>query len=433
MVDVSALSDQVRCPARRGRWARVLLAGLVIGAATGWPTPAYAVAAGQLSIIAGNGVAGSTPATAPAAPTGLSATPGNASATLIFTPGSDGGSAVTGYQVSTDGGDHWTTLATSPGAGATRTGTVTGLTNGIPYSVKVRAVNSVGTGAPSAAASVTPATAPAAPTGLSATPGNASATLSFTPGSDGGSAVTGYQVSTDGGDHWTTLATSPGAGATRPGPVTGLTNGIPYSVKVRAVNSVGTGAPSAAASVTPAATAPAAPTGLSATPGNASATVTFTAPSDGGSAVTGYEYSTDGTTWHPLTTTTSGSTETGTITDLINGTTYQVAVRAVNSVGTGAPSAAASVTPAATAPAAPTGLSATPGNASATVTFTAPSDGGSAVTGYEYSTDGTTWHPLTTTTTSGSTETGTVTGLTNGTPYSVKVRAVNGCSTGAPS
>jgi len=92
----------------------------VIGAATGWPTPAYAVAAGQLSIIADNGVAGSTPARqAPAAPTGLSATPGNASATLIFTPGPDGGSEVTGYQVSTDGGDNWTTLATSPGAGAT--------------------------------------------------------------------------------------------------------------------------------------------------------------------------------------------------------------------------------------------------------------------------------------------------------------------------
>src|SRR5664280_2207744 len=314
VVDVSALSDQVRCPARRGGWARVLLAGLLICAATGWPTPAYAVAAGQLSIIA-------APRQAPAAPTGLSATPGNASATVTFTAPSDGGSAVTGYEYSTDG-TTWHPLTTTT-SGSTETGTITD-----------------------------------------------------------------------------------------------LINGTTYPVAVRAVNSVGTGAPSAAASVTPAATAPAAPTGLSATPGNASATVTFTAPSDGGSAVTGYEYSTDGTTWHPLTTTTSGSTETGTITDLINGTTYQVAVRAVNSVGTGAPSAAASVTPAATAPAAPTGLSATPGNASATVTFTAPSDGGSAVTGYEYSTDGTTWHPLTTTT-SGSTETGTITDLINGTTYQV--------------
>jgi uncharacterized protein with LGFP repeats len=255
MVDVSALSDQVRCPARRGRWARVLLAGLVIGAATGWPTPAYAVAAGQLSIIADNGVAGSTPARqAPAAPTGLSATPGNASATLIFTPGSDGGSEVTGYEVSTDGGDNWTTLAISPGAGATRTGTVTGLTNGTTYSVKVRALNNVGTGAPSAAASVTPATLPAAPTGLSATPGNASATLSFTPGSDGGSPVTGYQVSTDGGTTWTTLATT-ASGSTETGTITGLTNGTPYPVKVRAVNSVGTGAATPDTTVTPVAVA----------------------------------------------------------------------------------------------------------------------------------------------------------------------------------
>ena len=74
--------------------------------------------------------------------------------------------------------------------------------------------------------------------------------------------------------------------------VTGLTNGTAYTFTVAAINSVGTGPASAASnSVTPApvVTVPGAPTIGTATAGNASATVTWTAPaSNGGSAITGY-------------------------------------------------------------------------------------------------------------------------------------------------
>ncbi|MBT8227967.1 MAG: fibronectin type III domain-containing protein, partial [Dactylosporangium sp.] len=229
------------------------------------------------------------------APTGLTATPGNGSAALSFTPPSATESnPITGYEVSTDNSSSWSTLTTAAGAGGTRTGAVTGLTNGVTYQVRVRAVNVVGAGTASTAASVTPAAvAPGSPTGLVMTPHNGAAALSFTPpGDTGGSAITGYEVSTDNGGSWSALTTSAGAGGTRTGAVMGLTNGVTYQVRVRAVNVVGAGSASCAVSVPPR-TVPGVPTGLAATPGDASATLSFTAPGDtGGSAITKYEVST---------------------------------------------------------------------------------------------------------------------------------------------
>ena len=46
---------------------------------------------------------------------------------------------------------------------------------------------------------MTPATGPGAPTGVAAAAGNTEATVTFTPpATDGGAAITGYEVSTDG-------------------------------------------------------------------------------------------------------------------------------------------------------------------------------------------------------------------------------------------
>lgn len=88
---------------------------------------------------------------------------------------------------------------------------------------------------------------------------------------------------------------------------------------------------------------PCAPTGVTATPGVEKLDVSFTAPSDdGGSPITGYEYSIDGgTTWKS-----TGSTGTSfSITGLKAGTTYTVMVRGINAAAPGAVGTEAKGTP----------------------------------------------------------------------------------------
>src|SRR4029079_10750140 len=200
------------------------------------------------------------PASVPDAPTGVSAVAGDASATVRFSAaGSDGGSAISGYTVTA-------VDATTPGNGGQVVSgggsplVVSGLTNGDVYSFTVTATNGVGTGPASAPSnSVTPsapASVPGAPTGVSAVAGDASATVSFSaPGSDGGSAISGYTVTA-------VDATTPGnggqvvSGGGSPLVVSGLTNGDVYSFTVTATNGVGTGPASAPSnSVTPSAPA----------------------------------------------------------------------------------------------------------------------------------------------------------------------------------
>jgi lipoprotein-anchoring transpeptidase ErfK/SrfK len=93
-------------------------------------------------------------ATVPSPPAITSVTGGLVSGQLVVAyapPASDGGSAVTGYDVSIDSLVWW------PCIGTAGTCTLTNLTNGRAYSVWLRAVTAVGPGAPSAAASGTPA------------------------------------------------------------------------------------------------------------------------------------------------------------------------------------------------------------------------------------------------------------------------------------
>ena len=73
-------------------------------------------------------------------------------------PASDGGSAITGYKLQwKEAADSWDTPADVSEAAVTVTShTITGLTGGVEYTVRVSAVNSVGDGAPSPEATGTP-------------------------------------------------------------------------------------------------------------------------------------------------------------------------------------------------------------------------------------------------------------------------------------
>jgi len=93
---------------------------------------------------------------------------------------------------------------------------------------------------------------PSAPTSLTPTPGNGSASIAFTQGSSGGAAITKYQYSSDGGTNWADTD----AGTTSPVTISGLTNYTTYSIQIRAVNSIGVGASSAIVAVRPLLEAP---------------------------------------------------------------------------------------------------------------------------------------------------------------------------------
>jgi hypothetical protein len=155
--------------------------------------------------------------------------------------------------------------------------------------------------------------------------------------------------------------------------------------------STGQGTPGTATGA-PATTAPAAPAIGTATAGNTTATVRWTAPTDdGGSAITGYSVKVLNATEQQVgALRTAGATATSlTVTGLTNGTSYHFQVAATNSVGTGAYSASSNtITPAATtAPSAP--LIGTPSQGAigdpltAIARWSAPTnDGGSPITGY---------------------------------------------------
>ena len=193
-----------------------------------------------------------TPWTTPSAPTGLTATPGDRSAEIRFTRGSNGGRPIRNHEFSVDGGP-WTPLAPADNRSPV---VVPGLVNGTTHSIRLRSVNVVGPGAESSPVSVTPRTVPGAPTGLSAVPGDSQAQVSFTAPGDGGSAITNYMVSIDGRAFH---ALDP-VDALSPVTVPGLGNGIEVSIRLKAVNAAGTGPASQPVSVTPRASTPASET-----------------------------------------------------------------------------------------------------------------------------------------------------------------------------
>ena len=386
-----------------------------------------------------------TPSTTPAKPTGLTVTKGNTTVALSWTAGNNGGSAITGWKylrkVGSDWDDDWTNV---PGSGAdTTTYTVTDLTNGTAYRFMVRAVNANGDGVESDQSSeVTPSTTPAKPTGLTVTRGNTTVALSWTAGNNGGSAITGWKylkkVGSDWDDDWTEV---PSSGAdTTTYTVTDLTNGTAYRFKVRAVNANGDGTVSDESAVVTPSTTPEKPTGLTATKGDETVALSWTAGGNGGAAITGWKYlkkvdSEWDDDWETVENS-GADTTSHTVTKLTNGTVYRFKVRAVNANGDGTESDQSDEVTPSTIPAKPTGLAVAGGDGSATVSWVAGENGGSAITGWKYlkQVDGTwdaTWTEVPNS--GASTTRYTVPNLTNGTVYRFKIRAVNANGDGAES
>ena len=185
----------------------------------------------------------------PRAPANVKATRGDASGTVTWTAPSDtGGSAIINYVLEAAPGpnyDNWAPATTS-GDCLTLTCTVTGLTNGARYQVRVRAANANGPGATSLASQwfqpQAPTANPALPTGLGATPGNTTLSVTWNPVADfgaGATTITQYMAYVFTGSTLLKICRVTGTPAATACQVTGLANGSSYTVKVRAWNNLG--------------------------------------------------------------------------------------------------------------------------------------------------------------------------------------------------
>ena len=401
----------------------------------------------------------------PTKPTGLSATPGNRQVELTWSdPEND---SITRYQVQQRKGSAawggWTAISGSDAT--TVSHTVRGLDNDSEYRFRIRARNAGGNGAQSAVARATPTatiTRPAAPTGLSAAAGNRQVTLSWTDPNN--PTITQWQVRRKAGSgawgEWTDMGGS-GAATTRY-EVSGLDNGTAYQFEVRAVNGAGNGAgPDAPVSATPTAPATSTPTTPTTPPATPTAGVTVTptaltvAEGDSGSYTVALDTQPSGdvtvtvggasgdvtTSPASLTFTSTNYNTAQTVTVTVaedDDATTDPAITLTHSASGGGygsvsiASVVVSVSESSVAPAKPTGLAATVGDGSVTLSWTDPNN--PTITQWQYrqkagdgawgewtdmggSDDETTSHE--------------VNGLTNGTTYQFEVRAVNEAGNGA--
>ena len=339
--------------------------------------------------------------------------------------------------------------------------------------MRVRACNGVGCGEWSSVSATVLAEKPGQVGQPTLQPGSRSITASWTLPSDGGSPITTHHVQKrEKSDDWPTDPRRGGIRNCRPPAyvcpdgkrqqevIPNLEPGKTYYVRVSACNVAGCGPWSPSASATVPAEEPGAVGGLRAKPGDRSITVTWTVPRDGGSPIIRYESQekeSTSSTWR-------GGRRAGqvtrctlsvlcmaskTITGLENSTSYDVQIRACNTVGCGPWSASVTATPAGKPGQvdAPT-LTADGVNRSITARWRTPDDGGSPINrppqvAHKKSSEA--WPSLLRSDSegkclppvcgSGTDGEHTITGLENGETYDVRVRVCNaiGCGTWSPS
>ena len=178
---------------------------------------------------------------------------------------------------------------------------------------------------------------PPVPTGLTATAQDQQIALNWTARA-GATSYNVKRASSNAGPY-STISSPTGTAYTD----SGLTNGTTYYYVVSAVNANGESGNSTAASATPNAAIPAAPTGVNAIPGNAQVSLSWTASASGG--VTGYHLKRSTTSGGPYTQVATSPATYASDTGLTNGTHYYYVVTAVAAAGESGNSAEVSATP----------------------------------------------------------------------------------------
>ncbi len=351
---------------------------------------------------------------APAAPTSAF---GDEELVVSWTPPTTSGSAITGYRLEIGGGVNQIVPV-----GAVGTYIWRGLQNGTEFQFRVAAVNAAGVSDWSRwSVNEHPLGAPFAPAAPMVTRGNRFLDLDWATPSNNGDPIGTYDIEMRSTGQ--TLTVAAGAGTNHRW--ANLTNGVAQEFRVRANNRApiaGAWSPWSAPVVP--CSVPDAPTAPNAARGDGQVSLSWSAPSDQGCGLAGYNLRASGGVTTFVQTAGAGASS-HTFTGLTNGVAYSFEVQATNSEGTGPWSpASAAVTPAGP-PSTPSILSATATNrAQITLTWSPANGNGTPITGFEVSIDNGTPSVAPGTT-------HTATGLGDNTSYSFRVRACNAVSCGA--
>jgi hypothetical protein len=411
------------------------------------------------------------PPTAPATPGKPSATAGDGQATVTWTAPDDGGSTITSYKVTPYVGSTAQTPTVVSGSPAPTNATVTGLTNGTSYTFTVIATNAVGSSAESAPSDAVKPTKPD-PTALAfvqqVSKRGAASSLALQPTSNvtsgnrliveagvwSGGNASASGVTDSAGNTYTELthfkasdntelsvwsAPITTGGGTRPTITVQASASADIGATVLEYSGLsslgGTGAvdqlKTATGKTTIASSVSSGATGGSGAAGELA--LGFYADSGFGNTLAGDPTYTVRSNVSPTNDmellvedrvlTDAGTTANAAISTGAN-TLWLAATLVLKATGTAAP----------TAPGVPGSVAASPGNGSATVSWTAPSDGGSPITKYTVTPYvGSTAQTPTVVMGNPPDTTATITGLTNGTSYTFTVSATNAIGTGGES
>jgi titin len=379
-----------------------------------------------------------TPRTVPGIPTNATAAANNIGGVKIdwSAPTSDGGAAISDYQVTICGGTDCVNYGVNISTGNQLTYTVpetpTRTMVGYKWSFLIRAVNVAGAGAQtSLIGPVDPKRVANAPSNVVATVDNSGGVgVTWTAPSSNGANITDYIVQYCTGGTCTTY--NDGTSATASASVAGLVKGTPYTFKVAAVNAAGTSEYSLPSIAVTPRTVPEPPTNATAVVNNIGGiVVSWTAPTDnGGNAISDYTVqSCVGGSCTPFAHSPASTATSQTVTGLTKGTSYTFKVAAVNAAGTSLFANAAAAAIPRSISGDPTDLVGTAGNAQVALTWRAPvATNGSAISNYIVQSCITTTCSVVAHEVS-ATPALTVTGLSNGTAYTFKVAAVNEAGT----
>ena len=343
----------------------------------------------------------------------LSIIDGNGSATISFTNEEANIDSIIDYLYSLDGKNYVSAgQTTSPII-------VNGLQNGVVYNVTLKAVYEKGTSPSSNSNSVIPSTIPDPPRILTAIEGDGEINVDFIKGSDNGAPIKDYLYSIDGVNYISMGLIS------APIKLTRLTNGRIYKIALKAVNKNGESVSSSSISLIPSGL-PNPPQITNAVAGNGEVTINFIDGFNNGADIIEYFYSIDGVNY-----VSNGSNNNLIkITGLQNGITYNITLKSKNKNGTSVSSNSISVTPNNVGPLAPvlTGVTFKTTD-SMIITFTQEQNE-YVITNYKYSLNNgeyITLSPIKTTSPI------TISGLSAGTNYNIKLRAISSSGDGKES